>query len=71
MAVTAGVLAIGGAGAHGSLGAYHAAMLVSAGFALVGVLIALRIKTPSEPRSDAVTGAGSGSGAGPVPAGRN
>lgn len=71
VAVTAGVLAIGGAGAHGSLGAYHAAMLVSAGFALVGVLIALRIKTPSEPRSDAVTGAGSGSGAGPVPAGRN
>lgn len=50
VAVTACVLAAYGTGADpasggtGELGAYHVAMLVAAGCALVGVLVALRIK---------------------------
>jgi predicted MFS family arabinose efflux permease len=48
VAVTASVLGAGGAG-HGDLAAYHAGMLVCAGFALVGAFLALRIRdTPTE-----------------------
>ncbi|MCA1187363.1 MULTISPECIES: DHA2 family efflux MFS transporter permease subunit [unclassified Saccharopolyspora] len=70
VAVTAGVLAIGGAGSSGSLGVYHFAMLVSAGFALLGVLVALRIKNPAELRTTAGRAAEAGDGADAVPAGR-
>lgn len=69
VAVTAGVLAVGGAGPAGSLAPYHVAMLVAAGFALVGVLVALRIRTPAALHEEAPQAAeGSGSDAEAVPA---
>ncbi|GAA4865632.1 MDR family MFS transporter [Saccharopolyspora rosea] len=56
VAITASVLATvgGGSGQASDLGTYHLAMLVSAGFALVGALIALRVRDSDAQRSSRV-----------------
>ncbi|MFC7342283.1 DHA2 family efflux MFS transporter permease subunit [Saccharopolyspora griseoalba] len=50
VAVTASVLAMAGPG----LGSYHAAMLLSAGFALLGGLLVLRMPEPAAPQGEPV-----------------